>query len=894
MSPWVSPLWSRLVRRLRSVLLSRSVRGEIERELGEHLEQLTRQLMEEGMSPAQARREAVRRFGNLEKIRSECLAARDVPARSEGSVLTDLGHDLLYGWRMLRRSPGFAVIVVITLALGIGGNAAIFSIVDGVLLRPLPYQQPSRLVRLWQADRLNNTRFENFSLPDYFDVKEGNSTFSGIAASRVGNVTLTGGDTEPQLILAGFATHDLFSVLGVTPIRGRGFLPEEDIPGGESVAVIGHEMWVTRFGGDPGVTDRSLILDGESHRIVGVMGRDFSYLTNTPQVWVPLQAGPTSASRGVHSFRVIGRLAPGVGLTQAADNLSTIAAALEKEYPNDNLNRGMWPQPLRESLVGDVRPALLVLLGAVGLVLLIACVNVANLLLARGQVRDRELAVRAALGAGRARLLRQLMTESALLAGLGGAAGVGMAVAGLRLVHWLGPSVLPRQGNVAIDSRILAFTLVLALVTAVLFGLVPALRSSATDLQQPLKQGTRTMTSSRGSRRLRRSLAVVQVALAVALITGAGLLIRSFWRLNQVDMGFRADGVLVLNLVLPASRYPQTRGDWPDFPEVVAFQRDLLEQVRNIPEVRAAAIALNSPTASGWTTRFQIEGRPLPTDRQLEEIRIRTVSSGYPETVGISVVRGRHLEPRDDQPNSPPVALVNEAFAERYLSGEDPLGHRVINWGISREIVGVIQDVRFMGPQAPVPPAVYPTFARMPFGGFNLLVRTDGNPMEVLPQIRTVVGSLDGQLPLAGVGTLKERRSAQVAQPRFNMVLLSVFAAVAMILAAVGIYGVVAYGVSQRIQEMGVRISLGATRTDILRQVVGQGLALGVIGAAAGVAGSLFLTRTMSGLLFGVGAMDPTTLGTVVILVLTVTGLATLLPALRASRVDPVTALRVE
>ena len=803
-------------------------------------------------------------------------------------------QDFRFAGRSVRKNPGFASTVILTLALGIGANSAIFSVVDAVLLQPLPYDQPDKLVRLWQADRLNGTRFENFSLPDFFDVEERNSVFAGVSAAAVQSLTETGEDIEARLVLGATVSRELFAVFGVSPILGRGFTSEEYVPGGELVAVIGYGLWMGRFGGQQDVLGRSMTLDDNAYRIVGVMDQTFAYPTPDAQIWLPMQLTRTSRSRGAHNYRVVARLADGVTAEEAASNLAAIAAALEVEYAAENQNRGMWPQLLHESVVGNVRPALVVLLGAVGLVLLIACANVANLLFARGSVREREVAIRVALGAGRNRLLRQFLTESVVLAALGGVGGLGIAFAGLRLVDSLGPAFLPRQSDIGLDIRVLLFTAVISVATGALFGLLPALQASRPNLQTPLKEGPRGATTGAARQRLRSGLVVAEVAMAVALLSGAGLLIKSFWRLNQVDPGFNPERIVALDIVLPASRYAQSRSDWPNLPAVIGFERELHERLSGIQGVEAVAFALNGPTFAGWTSGFQLPDRPLSPARQREEVRIRVASAGYMETVGVPLLRGRRLTARDDQYDAPPVALINEALADRYFPDEDPIGLRIANWGVEREIVGMVKNVKFMGLNQPVPPAIYPTFARMPFGGFTLLVRTTGDPMELLPQIRLRVAEMDANLPVSNVRTLAGQLGASVARPRFNMVLLGIFAAVAMTLAAVGIYGVISYGVTQRTHEIGVRISLGANAGDVLRQVVGQGLLLAAAGLGVGLASSLVLTRVLSGLLFGVGTTDIATFVVVAVTVSLVALVAAFVPARRASRVDPMVALRGE
>ena len=890
-----SSWWSNLAFRIRAALRRQSVRAEIDGELAYHIHMRARALESSGRDRAAARREAEQRFGDYHKIRAECRELLMVESTRRGdNVMSGIVQDFRFAGRSVRKNPGFAAVVIFTLALGIGANSAIFSIVDAVLLQPLPYDQPDELVRLWQADRLNGTRFENFSLPDFFDVEERNSVFAGVSAAAVLSLTETGEDIEARLVLGSTVSRELFAVFGVAPILGRAFTSEEYVPGGELVALIGYGLWMGRFGGQEDVLGRSITLDDNAYRIVGVMGPSFAYPIPDAQIWLPMQLTRTSRSRGAHNYRVVARLADGITAEEAAGNLAAIAAALEVEYAAENQNRGMWPQPLHESVVGNVRPALVVLLGAVGLVLLIACANVANLLFARGTAREREIAIRVAMGAGRNRLLRQFLTESVVLAALGGIGGLGIAVAGLRLVDSLGPAFLPRQSDIGLDMRVLAFTALISVATGALFGLLPALQASRPNLQTPLKEGARGATTGAARQRLRSGLVVAEVAMAVALLSGAGLLIKSFWRLNQVDPGFNPQRILAMDIVLPASRYAQSRSDWPNLPAVIGFERELHERLSGVQGVEAVAFALNAPTYAGWTSGFQLPDRPLSPERQREEVRIRVASAEYMETVGVPLLRGRRLTARDDQYDAPPVALINEALADRYFPDEDPIGLHIANWGVEREIVGVVKNVKFMGLNQPVPPAMYPTFARMPFGGFTLLVRTTGDPMELLPQIRARIADMDANLPLSNVRTLAGQLGESVARPRFNMVLLGIFAAVAMTLAAVGIYGVISYGVSQRTHEIGVRISLGAKAGDVLRQVVGQGLVLAVTGLGVGLASSLVLTRVLSGLLFGVGTTDLATFVVVAVTVSLVAGVAAFVPARRASRVDPMVALRGE
>jgi len=869
-----------------------TIQQDIDSELAYHVEMRTRALEATGMGAAAARREAERRFGNYGRIRAECRAVMMVDAERQGDgIMAQFGQDLRYAVRTILKNPGFAATVILTLGLGIGANTAIFSVVDGVLLRPLPYAGSDHLVMVWQNDRLRGTELEWFSGPDYFDVLERNVVFEDLAAWEFMGATLTGADAEPQVIRAARTTHSLFRILGVPPMLGRVYDAEDDRPGGEPVVVFSHELWASRFGSDETIIGRRVVIEGNPYEVIGVMPPGFAYPTVGTQVWTPVQMGPTSRPRGNHNFRVVAQLADGVTLERANANVTAIAADLEEEYADDNLGRGMWVQGMLDATVGAVRPALLLLLGSVALVLLIACVNVASLLFARSTVRQREVAIRGALGAGRDRLIRQFLTESLVLSLLGGAAGLLVAFGGVRVLVALGPAALPRLANVGIDGRVLLFAMLASLGTGVLFGVLPALQAAGADLQSNLKEGGRT-PAQRGGKGVRQFLVITEVALAAVLVTGAGLLIQSFWRLQAVDPGFAAGNVLVANVQLPASRYPQTFGS-TDNAQVLAFQRELVERVGGLPNVESVALAVHHPANPGWTSRFTIDGRPPVPPGEQEEARINPVGRDYFRTVGIQVVRGRDFD-EGDRASGPPVVIINEMFARRHFPEEDPVGQRLSFWGQSREIVGVVADVKFRGPAQATRQGWYAPMEQIPFGAFSVLVRTAGEPLDIAPLVQQQVLAIDPDLPVFGVATLQQQFSGFVAQPRFNMLLLGLFAGVAMVLAAVGIYGVMSYGVNQRTHEIGVRISLGATAGDVLGHVVGQGLVLAAAGVAIGLGASLWLTRALSSLLFGVGTVHLPTLVAVAFIVGAVAFAASYVPARRASKVDPMQALRGE
>lgn len=870
-----------------------TIQQDIDSELAYHVEMRTRDLEATGMAEPAARREAARRFGNYGRIRAECRAVMMVDTERQGDgIMTQFGQDLRYAVRTILKNPGFAATVILTLGLGIGANTAIFSVVDGVLLRPLPYAGSDRIVYVAQNDRLRGTQHEGFSGPDFFDVLERNVVFESMAAWRTPRATLTSPEGEPQRVAAASTSHTLFSILGVRPALGRVYDADDDRPGADPVLVLSHQIWVSRFGADEGVLGRLIAIEGTSYEVIGIMPPGFDFPSAGTDVWTPLQiSAARTPPRGNHFYRVIAKLNGDVSLDAANGNLTAIAADLEEEYADDNLGRGMWAQGLLEATVGSIRPALLMLLGAVGLVLAIACVNVASLLFARSTVRQREVAIRAALGAGRDRLIRQFLTESLVLSLLGGAAGLLVAVGGVRVLVALGPAALPRLANVSIDGRVLLFAMVVSLGTGVLFGILPALQAAGADLQSTLKEGGR-MPAQRGGKGVRQFLVVTEVALAAVLVTGAGLLIQSFWRLQAVDPGFAAGNVLVANVQLPASRYPQAFGS-TDQPQVLAFQRELVERVGGLPNVESVALAVHHPANPGWTSRFTIDGRPPVPPGEQDEARINPVGRDYFRTVGIRFVRGRGFD-EGDRADGPPVVIINEMFARRHFPEEDPVGKRLSFWGQSREIVGVVADVKFRGPAQATRQGWYAPMEQIPFGAFSVLVRTAGEPLDIAPLVQQQVLAIDPDLPVFGVATLEQEFSGFVAQPRFNMLLLGLFAGVAMVLAAVGIYGVMSYGVNQRTHEIGVRISLGATAGDVLRQVVRQGLVLAAAGVAIGLGASLWLTRALSSLLFGVGTVHLPTFVAVAFIIGVVAFAASYVPARRASNVDPMQALRGE
>jgi len=808
-------------------------------------------------------------------------------------------QDLRYGARMLRKQPGFTLIAVLTLALGIGANTAIFTVVNGVLLRPLPFRESGRLMSVWSTDTRRAESKSWTSYPDFVDLRAQSRSFERLAAWTEIDHTLTEGE-EPQRVRCAWVTADLFALLGVSPKLGRAFDAAE-FKADQHVVILSHALWQRRFGAAPDLPGRQLSINEMSYTVVGVLpaGFQFPLQGEAFEVWMPLP----DRAEGIHGRReaqvleVIGRLKPNVTTQQAQAELETITAALRAQYPETNKFTGARVVPALEELTGDLRRPLLVLFGAVGCVLLIACVNVAGLLLARGATRQREMAVRAALGAPRSRIIRQLLTESLLLACLGGGLGVLLAAWGVDALLALSPGDLPRLEEVGLDGRVLGFTLLLSLLTGVLFGLAPAWSASKIDLTTSLKEGARGATDGATGRRLRSALVVAEVALALVLLAGAGLLTKSFWRLRQVDPGFDPRNVLTLRLSLDGYKY-KTPAEWADW-----FRR-LQERLQTIPGVRGASVVMPVPLHGlklfdGLTFPFEIEGRPMEKSER-PRIGGYDIQPGYFRTLGIRLVAGRDFTPRDDA-QAPPVVIINEEFARRYFPNENPLGHRLrIDSSLDaapppmREVVGVVGDVKGSRLDAGVRPEVYTPHAQDPFNEMYVAVKTDSDPRGFVRAVRAAVSELDPHQAFYDVRTLDERRDASIAQQRYSMLLLAIFAALALTLTAVGLYGVVAYTVTQRTHEIGIRVALGAEPRDVFRLVITRGMALVFAGMAIGLVASLALTRLVEGLLYGVSATDPVTFMVISLLLAGVALVACYLPARRATKVDPMVALRYE
>jgi putative ABC transport system permease protein len=830
-----------------------------------------------------------------------------------GRAADTLLQDIRYGWRGLRRAPLFTAAAVATLALGIGANTAIFSVVDAVLLRPAPVKDLNRLVMVWQTDRQSGTLREPASVPDYLDFRARARTLDRVAGLAAGEANLTPPHGEPTRLAALRVSHDLLPALGFDPIAGRSFREEEDQAGGPPVVMISESLWERAFARDPGIVGRVLHLDDEPFTVVGVVrdvsdfgvlqilsaavySRSFADRGDRVRVdaWLPLQPNPKSYPRDTHGLFVLGRLAPGVGLASAQREFDSIGADLERTYAS-NRARGVNVEALGAVVFGPVRPALMLLVGAVAFVLLVACVNVANLLLARGTTRGREIAVRSALGAGGARLYRQFLVETLILAVIGGIAGIGLARLTLATLVAMAPPDIPRLSAVTIDGRVLGVSLSIAAVVGLVFGLLPAFQARRLDVQTALKgHAGRQASQGRAARAVTRALVVAQVTLAVVLLAGAGLLVRSFWRLEHVNAGFHVGGVMKAEYQLPRTRYPVNFANFPNFKEIHAFNDALVQRVRALPGVETAAVAGNHPLDPGFTNSFVIVGREAES-AGFPEISVRRVTPGYFRTVGLSLVRGR-LFRESDATASAPVVLINEAAARRFFPGRDPLGAKIRFWGASREIVGVVGDERFHGLANAAPIAAYAPLAQAPSvnGAHVLLVRTSGAPAALLPPVRRAFREQDASLAVFGAEPLERTRAHSLAERRFVMILLGLFAAVALVLAGIGVHGVLAYGVAQRTREFGVRMALGARPGQVLTSVLGEGVVLTGIGLCLGICGALAMTRFLTAYLFGIAPADPVTFVAVAAFLAAVALAASAIPARRATRVDPTVALRVE
>jgi putative ABC transport system permease protein len=864
--------------------------GQLDEDIREHIARETQDNIERGMTPEKARYAAMRKFGNVTRVKEDTREVWSVVWL--GQLLTDIR----FGLRMLRKNPGFTAVAVLTLALGIGANAAVFSVVYAVLLRPLPYKDPSSLIVLNETTPMVGT--VTVSYPNFLDWRNQSRTFSEMAAVRGVGFNLSG-VTQPENISGDAVSPNFLSMMGVRPFLGRDFDSSEEKAGTPPVVLLSYSLWQSHFGADPNIAGRTIKLDDRAFTIVGVLPPNYRSLDKT-DVMLPIGVWATDNSENIkeRSARgdlvVIGRLATGVDLAKARAETEGIAARLAAEYPASNDRFGVLLQPIRDAFVSDIRPAILVLFGAVMFVLLIACANVANLFLVRGASRSKEVALRVALGASRGRIISQMLTESFVLAVLGGVLGLALAVAGIGGMSRLIPADILSGATVNLNGAVLLFAGGVVMLAAFIFGLAPALHLTKPDVQSELKEGGRTGSVGAGQNRLRAALATAEIALALILLVGAGLMMKSLYRLLAVDPGFRPERVLTMGMDLRTQQYSKD-------PAVLNFWQQVLDRVSALPGVEGAAVGTHIPlTDRHGRADVTIEGMAQPAPGNYPHPDIHTVSPKYVETLGISLLRGRSFTD-DDNEKAPLAGMINAMVARRFFPNEDPIGKRFLighpsatNSSKWYTIIGVVSDTKLYGLANPARLEVYLPFRQSPSNGMALVVKSSADPAALTTEIREAVQSIDKDQPIFAISTMEKLRSDSVATRRMTLVLLGLFSGLALVLGAIGIYGVISYSVAQRTHEIGIRMALGAPRRDVFRLVVGQGLKLAGIGIAIGIAGALGLARLMSSLLYGISATDFETFAGVSILLGLVALLACYIPAQRAMRVDPTVALRHE
>ncbi|HZR56091.1 MAG TPA: ABC transporter permease [Terriglobales bacterium] len=808
-------------------------------------------------------------------------------------------QDIRFGYRMLRKAPAFTGVAIVVLALGIGANTAIFSVVNAVLLRPLPFQDPDRLVQVWHVPPPKSfpgmTKF-SVSPANYLDWASQNHSFERMAIYGFTNLNLTG-KGEPESVFAIRVSPDFFSVLRARPVLGRTFTPEENESGHGQVVVLGHAFWQTHFASDPNIVGQTISLNSQSYTVVGVMPAKFSFPISPdpksqPQLWTPMAwTNEQRVVRGNHNYLVIARLQPGVDVKQAQAEMNTISSRLEQQYPADDKGWGANVVPLREELVGDVRPALLILLGAVAFVLLIACANVANLVLVKTLARQKEIAIRTALGASAVRVLRQILSETLMLSFTGGMLSLFVAHFGVRLIVAFLAQSLPRATDIGLDGWVLAFTLLISLLTGVIAGLVPAFRATKTNLNESLKQGLGRTDADSGGNRTRSILVVSEIALSLVLLIGAGLMIRSLSRLRNVDPGMDTHNVLTMSIDLSRVKYAQPV-------QQANFFDQLLQHVRRLPGVESASAIDFLPLGNGGSTQpIAVEGRPMVPMAEQPEVAVRSIEPEFIRTMRIPLLQGRAFN-NADVVDRPGVILISQSMAKRIWPGENPIGKRLTLTFApekSREVVGVVGDVKQDGLDVTEPIAtLYVPIAQSPLSHMSLVMRTSSQPATLVSAIANAVHEVDREQPVLDVITMDDILADSLSPQRFNMLLLATFSGLALLLAAIGIYSVLAYSVRRRVREIGVRMAMGAQRGDILRMILGQGTRLALIGAAIGTIAAFGLTRLMTSQLFGVAPTDPITFLSVTTLIVLVALVACYIPARRATKVDPMVALRYE
>jgi len=874
------------LRRVRGLWRSETIHREITDELQFHMDMRVEENIRRGMSPDEARRDAERSFGNLTRIKEQGYDVRG------GRWLETVWQDLRYGARSLVKNPLFTLIAVLTLALGIGANTAIFSIVNAVLLRPLPYREPEKLMTIWTTRRQQGQGQFRTSLPNFKDWREQSRVFEGMAAYGINLYNLTGGG-EPEQIRGAQVSEDFFNVMGVQAALGRTFTPEDN---SGNFVVLSDAFWRRRFNSDPGVIGKTLTLNGTNFTIVGVMSARFDFPGQEVVMWVTLSQATSGAPnyanlRTNHSFCVVARLKDGVTPKQAQTEMDVIASRLQQQYPETNANLGVSVIPLYEQVVGNVRLAMLVLLGAVAIVLLISCANVANLLLARAVSREREFAIRAALGAGRWRLIRQLLTESLLLALLGGAGGVLLAVWGISSLNRLDPGDVPRFDQVSVDGVVLGFTLAVTVLSGIIFGIAPALSAKA-NLSVALKDSGKGAIGTRRGQRLRSVLVVSEIALALILLVSAGLMIRSFLRLLAVDPGFNPHNLLTMQIILPPSKYADSQ-------RIANVYREIFERLALQPGVEAVGAGTGLPPVfNQLRSSFTVEGYQSSSSSERYQMiaNILSINPEYFKTLGIPLIAGRAFSDQDNE-RAPRVAVISQRMVKRYFPDRQAIGSRLSFGGAANPqrcmVVGVVSDVKYSGGLSSAEEdAIYLPYSQAPTKGMYLMIRAGADPLSLVASARSVVRSVDADVPIANIRIMDEVIDSSVARPRLIVALLGLFGAIALTLAVIGIYGVISYAVAQCAQEIGIRMALGARPSDVLRMMVGRGARLALAGVAIGVIGSFAATRALGDLLFGVGPTDPLTFGGVATLLTGVAILASYIPARRALKVDPVTALK--
>ena len=878
----------------RTLFPKKMIEPDVQEEISFHIEERVRDLVRRGWKEEAARAFVLARFGDVESVEEACRTydAQRVDGDTWRLTMEAWWRDFRFALRGLRKNAGFSAVVIVTLALGVGSTTAVFSVLEGVVLRALPFPDSEELAVVWQNDRATGTLRENASTSDYYDYLERNRAFADLAIHGLGTAVLVREGAPPLQLNAASVSSNLTRVLQVDLQLGRPFSAIEDQPDGPDVVILTDRVWREVFAGEPDIVGRVITIDDFPHEVVGVLPPGIDYPASETDVWLPIQQSPTIATRPNHWVRVVGRLASGVTVSNAQADMTRIMTDLEAEYASDNSNRGAFVESLGQVGRGDLGRTLWVLFGAVLAVLAIACVNVANLLLARGASRFRELAVLVAVGAGAGQITRRFFVEGVLITAIAGVAGIALAAGGIQVLTALAPADVSLLGRPEMNAVVLGFALLVSLLICVGFGLLPSIQARRIDLQQELKDG-RTPDGGSVGLGVRRVLVAAQLSLAVVLLLGATLLIGTVRNLQSIDPGFSAENSLRMDFALPESRFP-AMSTYPDWPEIHNFMAALESGVVALPGVRAAAILLNHPLDRGFTNSFRIEGQAF--DPAQGEMTTRMITPGYFETAGLRVLDGRALEP-SDRVGEPDVIVVNETAARRYFPEGDAIGRRIGFWGPTlREIVGIVADEKLHGLTADTPPAMYVSmYQAPPLGGrMTLMLRSEVPPVTLVEGVREVMRSVDPDVPIFNVATMEATLAEAMARERFASTVLAVFAGVAVFLAILGVHGVLAYLVAQRGHEVGVRMALGASRRDVVGMVMRQGVSMTLLGIFAGLAASVAVSGIVQSLLYGVSATAPTAYAGVGLALGLVAMAATALPAHRAASIDPVRSLRSE